>query len=219
MSKLLLVEDDKKILDFNKEVLEESGYTVYLAMNLAEARKLLRNVEVDLIVLDVMLPDGSGIDWLAELRETSRVPVLLLTAKGNLPDKLKGFETGADDYLTKPYDYEELLARIESLLRRADYNTPEQVSYGSIILDIPSGRAFFGGRDLELRHKEFALLLLFIQLKGKAVSGEYIYEKIWKQPIGEDKNALQTAISRLRTKIEPTGLDVYYQRGTGYTLE
>ncbi|MDR0293425.1 MAG: response regulator transcription factor [Oscillospiraceae bacterium] len=218
MSKLLLVEDDRKILDFNREVLEENGYTVYPAINLAEAQKRLEKLDADLIVLDVMLPDGSGIDWLAELRATSRVPVLLLTAKNGLPDKLKGFESGADDYLTKPYDYEELLARAGALLRRADY-TPEQVTYGRLMLDINSGRAYYGGWDLALRQKEFALLLLFAQMRGKALSGEYIYQRIWKQPIGSDKNTLQTTISRLRAKLENTGLDIYYERGSGYTLE
>jgi DNA-binding response OmpR family regulator len=218
MNKILLVEDDKKILEFNKELFEENGFAVLTATTVAEAREQLGGTDISLIVLDVMLPDGSGFDFLAGLRASSRIPVLLLTAKGGLPDKLEGFKSGADDYLSKPYDYEELLARANALIRRADY-TQEQVAFGRLTLDINSGRAYFGGNDLMLRQKEFALLLLFAQTKGRALRGEYIYERIWKQPIGNDRNTLQTTISRLRAKLADTGLDVYYERGGGYSLE
>jgi DNA-binding response OmpR family regulator len=215
---ILLVEDDKRVQVFNKRLLEGEGFAIESAITLAEARASVKRQTPSAIVLDIGMPDGSGLDFLREFRQTSNVPVLLLTGYGKDQDVVKGFENGCDDYLPKPYTFEVLLARLKHLLRTAE-QVPELISYGSLTLDINSGRAYHGGWDLSLRQKEFALLLLFVQMGGKAVRGEYIYEKIWGQSSEGDKNALQVAISRLRKKLEISGMDVYYERGSGYTLE
>ncbi|GHU11161.1 DNA-binding response regulator [Betaproteobacteria bacterium] len=215
---ILLVEDDKRVQIFNKRLLEGEGFTVEIALTLAEARALVVRQPPSAIILDIGMPDGSGLDFLRELRLKSGVPVLLLTGYDNDKDIVKGFELGCDDYLPKPYTFEVLLARLKRLLKSAEH-VLSPISYGSLTLDINHRRAYHSGKDLSLRQKEFALLLLFVQMNGKAVSGEYLYEKIWGQPIGGDKNALQVAISRLRKKLEISGMNVHYERGSGYMLE
>jgi DNA-binding response OmpR family regulator len=191
------------------------GYSVRTAMNLAEARKRIKESAPDIIVLDIMLPDGSGLNFLRELRYDANIPVLLLTALGESSDVVAGLKAGGDDYLVKPYDNEVLLARIESLLRRTEH-VPQTLAKGPIIADITAGRAFINGRDLLLTQKEFAILFLFMQNEGITLSAESVYEKIWKRPLGDDKNTLQATISTLRKKIEPSGYGIAVSRGQGY---
>ena len=218
MSKLLLVEDDREIQEFNRELLKEQGYTVTLAMNLKEARKKFTANPPDLIVLDVMLPDGCGFDWLAELRTISNVLVLMLTAKGGKMDKRHGYRCGADDYLSKPYDYEELVAKIKVLLKRAE-QMPEHISFGEMMFDTLSGQAFYRGKELSLKSKEYHLLLLLMQNERKIISAEDLYKKVWNAPLSGNKNALQVTVSNLRNKIQPLGYDICNIQGKGYYLE
>ena len=215
---ILLVEDNEGIQIANKDMLELLGYDVALAMNLAEARSTLQSKAPDVIVLDIMLPDGSGLDFLSELRSYSQVPVLMLTALGTPDDTVTGFSTGADDYLAKPYDYKVLAARIEALLRRAE-RMPEVLKKGTLSLDVMASKAFLHDEDLQLTQKDFNLLLLFMQNEGKIISGEYLYEKVWNATLNENTVALKNALSRLRKKLDDSEYTISAIRGKGYLFE
>ena len=230
---ILLIEDNKDIQKLNKETLERrGGYEVRPAMNLADARKQIAEQVPDLIVLDIMLPDGSGFDFIQELRNGNKdgnvkdIPVLLLTALGESGDVVKGLNVGGDDYLVKPYDNDVFLARIESLLRRTS-RVPKKLTKGPLTLDIIAGRAFIDGRDLLLTQREFAVLLFLTQNEGQVLSAQTIYREVWKQPTSGgspssntniDTNTLKATISNIRKKIEPSGYAITVLRGQGYTF-
>ena len=148
-----------------------------------------------------MLPDGNGLEYMKALRQgrDGDVPILLLTGLTSQEDVIQGLAAGGDDYLTKPYDFPILLARIEALLRRAD-RIPKTLQAGKLVLDITSCTASMEGRDLLLTQKEFALLSLFVQNQGQVISGEYLYEKVWKTSTAGDTQALKTATAWNRNK-------------------
>ena len=218
--RILLVEDNEKIMQGNKRMLEWEGYTIDTAVTLAEAYTKLRENLPDCIVLDIMLPDGSGLDFMRALRESTNagIPILLLTGLNAQEDILRGLKSGGDDYLTKPYDFPILLARIEALLRRSG-RVPERITKGRLTLDVPSGIALLDEADLLLAKKEFALLLIFVQNPERMIDGEYLYEKVWNQPMSGDANALKSTIKRLRGKIEGSGWQIEWSRGEGYCFE
>lgn len=217
-ARLLLIEDNPRIQLANKDMLELLGYEVSLAMNLAEARACLLIKRPDVVVLDIMLPDGSGLDFMRELHQNSNVPVLMLTALGTSEDTVRGLSVGADDYLAKPYAYPVLAARVEALLRRAE-QIPEKLTRDRLSLDVAAGVASLDGSDLLLTQKEFALLLIFMQNEGRFISSEYLYEKAWKQPMVGNSQALKKTIFNLRKKIENSGWRIEWSRGEGYCFE
>ena len=214
---ILLVEDNEQVLDGNKRMLERAGYETASALTLADARALISQRKPDLIVLDIMLPDGSGLDFMKEM-SLHGVPVLLLTGLDTKEDIIRGLTAGGDDYLTKPYNFDELLARVESLLRRAE-RVPEVIAKGRLSLDVTASVAMHDGTDLLLAKKEFALLLIFVQNEGRYISMDYLYEKVWKAPIGSDNAAIRNAIKRLRTKISCSEWRIEWIRGEGYIFE
>jgi DNA-binding response OmpR family regulator len=215
---VLLVEDNPHYLKINREILSSNGYKVLEADTLAKGRELFLREIPALIILDIMLPDGDGIMLCEELREGSNVPILFLSAKKADSDVIAGFEAGGDDYLPKPYNLNILLKRVEALLCRTS-RIPEMLIKGALTLDPLAGQAFIDGADLALSQKEFSLLLLFTQNEGKIINAETIYEKVWKAPMSGNKNAVQTAISKLRRKIESSGYGIAALRGQGYRLE
>jgi DNA-binding response OmpR family regulator len=216
MHNILLIEDDREIQENNKDLLESSGdYAVRTAMNLAEAREQISKEIPDIIVLDIMLPDGNGLDFIKEIND---IPVLYLTALGETNDIVKGLNAGGDDYLTKPYDDNVLLARIESLLRRVESRVPKTLTKGHLSLDIIAWRAYIDNNNLQLTHKEFACLLMLAQNEGHILNAHTIYEQIWKQKLVDDKNTLKATISTLRKKIEPSGYAITVSREQGYTF-
>ena len=221
MNDLLLVEDNADIQDVNKFFLERRGYKVRIAMNLAEARQSMMEATPDLIVLDIMLSDGSGLDFLKELREENgsiagrNIPVLLLTALSETSDEIKGMQYGGDDYITKPYENDLLLARIQALLRRAE-RVPEIITKGSLKLETFSHQAIMNGENLGLTRKEFDLVFLLAQNEDRLLTTETLYEKVWGQPMIEDTNAIRTIASRVRNKIEQSGYTVEVVRNKGY---
>ncbi len=215
---ILLVEDNEKIMQGNERMLRRRGYGVVMALTLGEARKELEARVPDLIVLDIMLPDGSGLDFMAELRQHSKVPILLLTGLTTPEDVVRGLTSGGDDYLSKPYDFGVLLARVEALLRRAE-QIPEKLTRDRLSLDVGAGAATLDGVDLLLTQKEFALLLLFAQNTGRFISAEYLYEKVWKQPMAGDSQAFRKTLHRLREKIKGSGWLIEVSRGEGYSFE
>ena len=220
MRDILLVEDDKDIQEVNKSMLEwRGGYQVRLAGNLAEAREQVKEAVPDLIVLDVTLPDGNGLDFLTELRQDKNIPVLILSALGKIEDRIKGLRAGGDDYLSKPYDNDELLLRIEALLRRAG-QMPDTVVKGALTLRISSNQAFVNGVDIALgQNIEFSLLYIFVQEENRILSAEYLYEKVWGQPMTGNDKALRTAVYEVRKKLEGSGYTIISERGKGYRFE
>lgn len=218
MKRILLVEDNEQIMHGNERMLKRRGYEVVTALTLTEARSAIQAQMPDLFVLDIMLPDGSGLDFMVELRKYSQVPVLLLTGLTTPEDIVRGLTAGGDDYLPKPYDFGVLLARVEALLRRAE-QVPECIHKGRICLDITADVATLDGVDLLLSQKEFALLIIFVQNEERFISAEYLYEKVWKQPMVGNSNTLKTTINRLRDKIKSSGYRIAWSRGEGYCFE
>ena len=212
---ILLVEDDKKVQSFNKRLLAGEGFAVQTAITLADAGAFLARQTPDIIVLDIGMPDGNGVDFLKELRHTSTIPVLMLTGYGESSDVLKGFDSGCDDYLKKPYKFTELLARIKRLLYRVEL-VPETVTRGRLTLKPAPMIALLDGEDILLTQKEFSLLMLFAQNEGKTMSAGYIYEQVWGREMMGDDRALQQRISSLREKIEESGYVIAAVRGEGY---
>ena len=221
MYNVLLLEDEERILFANKIILErKGGYSVQTAVNLAEARKCVQDNPPDIIVLDVMLPDGNGLDFLEELRRDKNIPVLLLTALSESGDELKGIAAGGDDYITKPYNNDVLLGRLEMVLRRT-YSMPDTLSVGGVKIDTAAKKAFFNGEDMGLTPKEYSLLERFAQQPEKVMSADYLYEKAWGQKMLGDDKTLRKTISSLRTKLLEldTGYTITVSRGEGYYLE
>lgn len=218
MKRILLVEDNEQIMQGNERLLIRRGYEVACALTLLDAQKVLKNKIPDLIVLDIMLPDGSGLNFMAEIRKYSQVPILLLTGLTTPEDIVRGLTAGGDDYLPKPYDFGVLLARIEALLRRAE-QVPERIQKGRLNLDITADVATLDGIDLLLSQKEFALLLIFVQNEERFIGAEYLYEKVWKQPMQGDSNALRSTLKRLRAKLDGSGYCIALSKGEGYCFE
>ena len=219
MKTILCVEDELRVLANNRIALTDAGYTVLTAENLAQAQDHLSRHTPDAIVLDIMLPDGNGLDFLKKLRtDGSRVPVIMLTAWNRNADIAGGLRAGANDYLGKPFDYEVLLARVEALFRNLG-NVPDLVEKGPLKLDVMANRAFLNGIDMLLTHKEFSLLLLFTQHEGRTMSVEYIYEKVWGRQELEDTQTIRKTVSRLRTKLTDNGFVIVSDRSIGYRFE
>jgi DNA-binding response OmpR family regulator len=216
---ILLVEDNKKVQNYNRRMLEDEHFAVEVAMTLAAAWEILSDVTPDAIVLDIGMPDGSGLDFLRELRERDvRTPVLLLTGYGETRDIVAGFEAGCDDYLPKPYTFAVLLVRLRHLLRKVE-QVPEAVSKGSLTLRIISREAYVGERNLRLTPKDFALLQFFVQSEDRLMDAATIYEKVWGQPMASDSQALSIAVSRLRKKLAGCGYTISAEYGEGYRFE
>ncbi len=216
--RILLVEDNEQIMRGNERMLTRRGYKAVTALTLGEARKAVEAQMPDLIVLDIMLPDGSGLDFMGELRRYSKIPVLLLTGLTTNEDVVRGLTAGSDDYLAKPYDFGVLMARVEALLRRSE-QIPEKLTRDRLSLDVAAGVAALDGTDLLLTQKEFALLMIFTQNEGRFISAEYLYEKAWKQPMLGDSQALKKTVFNLRKKIENSGWCIECSRGEGYCFE
>jgi DNA-binding response OmpR family regulator len=215
---ILLVEDNRRIQQNNRALFERSGYVVRLAMNLAEARKELAAGLPDVVVLDITLPDGNGLDILKDLRRSSGIPVLLLTARDSPEDTVAGLDAGSDDYLSKPYNIKVLRARVEALLRRAS-KVPETIVMDRLSFDVTASIAMLDGQDLMLTQKEFAMLLLFVQNEEQFMSAEYLYEKVWGSSMADDRNAIKGVIKRLRSKIDGSGYRIVWSRGEGYGFD
>ena len=212
---ILLVEDNPQIMEVNRDVLLSRGFRVLEAETVAEGRRLFEAKAPDLIVLDILLPDGNGLNLCEELRGGSNVPILFVTALGHNDEVIAGLQAGGDDYLPKPYDIKVFVERINALLRRGQV-VPEAVTKGGLTLTSFSNQAFVNGENLGLTRKEFDLLSLLLQNEDRLLNAETLYEKVWGQPMIEDTSAIRTIASRLRNKIEPSGYTVEVIRNKGY---
>ena len=220
--RLLVIEDEVKTAKFLKKGFSEAGYVVDVAGDGLEGLHLAIEVDLDLIVLDVMLPGLDGWQVLARLRQTNRkVPVLLLTARDAVHERVRGFELGAEDYLVKPFAFSELLARVRSLLRRAPQRLHETIRMADLEIDLLRHRVTRAGQKLDLTSKEFQLLTLLARRAGEVLSRTLIAESVWDMNFDSDTNVVDVNVRRLRSKVDdPFPLKLIHTvRGAGYVLE
>jgi two-component system, OmpR family, copper resistance phosphate regulon response regulator CusR len=218
----LVVEDEPKTAAYLRQGLSENGFVVEVCENGIDGFHQALTANNDLIILDVMLPERSGWSILKALREAGKqTPVLFLTARDTVYDKVKGLELGADDYLVKPFDFAELLARVRTILRRSPARQEEFLRVADLQLDLVRRRTTRSGTRLELTAKEFTLLELLVRRQGEPLSRTIITEQVWDVNFDSDFNVLEVAIRRLRSKVDdpfPKKL-IHTVRGVGYVLE
>ena len=220
--KILVVEDEPKAAEYLRKGLTEHGYAVELAYNGTDGLHTAANGDHDLVILDVMLPGIDGFAVLSALRTSREVPVLMLTARGLTDDKVRGFDLGANDYLVKPFQFPELLARVKALLRRGLPSAVEKVlRTGDLEIDPIRHRATRAGQRIDLSAKEFALLTLLAQRTGEVLSRTQIASLVWDIHFDSDTNVVEVAIRRLRAKIDDPFNEklIHTVRGVGYVLE
>lgn len=220
---ILVVEDEPKIGEYLKKGLTESGYFVTLATNGIDGRFYILSHEFDLIILDIMLPGINGWQLLEEIRNINiQVPVMFLTAKDGVGDRVKGLESGADDYLSKPFAFTELLARIKNLLRRSkDNHIEEVISISDLIINIKSRTVKRSGKKIHLTPKEYLLLELLARRHGEVLPRSLIASLVWDMNFDSDTNVIDVAIRRLRAKVDDDYQIklIHTIRGMGYKLE
>lgn len=220
--KILIIEDEPKAAEYLRQGLSESGYTVEVAHSGTDGLHAAANGDHSLIVLDVMLPGIDGFAVLSALRTSRQVPVLMLTARDRLDDKVRGFELGADDYLVKPFQFPELLARVRTLLKRGQSAPAETLlRLADLEIDPVRHRATRGGQRIDLSAKEFALLSLLVQRAGQVLSRTQIASLVWDIHFDSDTNVVEVAIRRLRAKVDDPFAEklIHTVRGVGYVLE
>lgn len=221
MPHLLVIDDDNKILALLRRSLEFEGYQVSTAEDGEEGLALAMKTKPDLVILDLMLPNLDGYQVCEKLRNTyPKIPILMLTAKDEVKDRVKGLTLGADDYLIKPFALEELLARVKALLRRARGNQNVVLAYLDVSADTSTREAWRGKRELGLTAKEFDLLILFLRHPRQVLTREYLMEEIWGYDYSGESNVLEVYIGYLRQKLEAHGESRIIQtvRGVGYAL-
>jgi len=221
---IAVIDDDEKITALLRRSLAFEGYEVTTASDGAEGLKLIAQKAADLIVLDVMMPKMDGWEVCRRLREAGIVsPILLLTAKDEVSDRVKGLDLGADDYLVKPFALEELMARVRALLRRRPERTDEggQFRFEDLVMDVDAREVARGDRRIELTAKEFDLLHLFMQNPKRVLSRDLIMERIWGYDYSGESNVLEVYVAMLRQKLEENGEKrlILTVRGAGYVLK
>jgi len=215
---ILIVEDELDILENNRKALGDEGYTTLCAASLAEAREILSKHKPDGIILDIMLPDGNGLDYLKELRaKGNQTPIIMLTAWGKPSDISRGLDMGANDYVSKPFEYEVLMSRLKRMIRNVE-QLPEKITKGALTLKIPSSEIVINDNALRLPQNEFSMLLMLVQNEGQIISEETLYAKIWGQSMIGDNRAVQNTISRLKKNLEGAGYSIVTVRGKGYVF-
>ena len=219
--RILIVEDEKKVAGFIKKGLEEETYAVDVAHDGEEGFHLADMNQYDMIILDLMLPKMDGLEVLTRLRDKKvSTPILLLTAKDAVDDKVTGLNKGADDYLTKPFAFSELLARIRSLLRRGQVETQTELKVGDLTLDMVSHKVSREGEEIELTGKEYSLLEYFMRNEGKVLTRTMIAEHVWDYNFDTFTNVIDVYVNHLRKKIDkkyPAKL-LHTLRGVGYVM-
>jgi len=220
--RVLIIEDEEKTSRYLRQGLTENGFVVDTAENGVDGLHLARSVEWDAVICDVMLPGVDGWTIVSDIRDSgSTVPILMLTARDAVQDRVRGLELGADDYLVKPFAFSELLARLRSLLRRGTVRPIETWTAGDLEIDPTRHRAVRDGVELSLSPKEFLLLSLFVRRRGEVLSRTVIAEQVWDMNFESDTNVIDVTVRRLRQKVDDpfeTKL-IHTVRGVGYTLK
>lgn len=223
MAKILIVDDDPHIRELVKLFLSKEGFVILEAVDGAAALALLKSEKADLIILDIMMPNMDGWELCRELRRyySETLPILMLTAKGDTSQKVKGFNLGTDDYLVKPFDPAELVARVKALLKRFQIWESNKIEIGHVILDRASYRVFAGNSEITLPLKEFELLFKLAGHPGKTFSREQLIEDIWGYDYEGDERTVDVHIKRLRQRFtdENCRIQITTIRGLGYRLE
>lgn len=218
---ILVIEDEERISDFLRRGLIFEGYKVRIALDGPGGLNIARDQPPDLVILDLMLPGMDGLEVCRRLRAVSSVPILMLTAKDTVPDRVTGLDAGADDYLVKPFAFDELLARLRALLRRsAPANVNEVLKFSDLSLDPDAREVRRDQRRLDLTAKEFDLLELFMRHPRQVLTREVIYDRIWGYDFGGESNIIEVYVRYLRQKTEAEGEHRLLQtvRGVGYVL-
>ena len=219
--RILVVEDEKKVAGFVKRGLEQEGYAVDLAEDGIEGQHLAETNDYDAVILDIMLPKKSGLDVLKELKEGEVTsPVLLLTARDSVDDRVKGLDLGADDYLTKPFAFEELVARLRALMRRGGQGSAT-LSFADLSLDPATRKATRGEEEVSLTLKEYALLEYLLRNPKRVLSRAVIAEHVWDQTFDSETNVVDVYINHLRNKVDSDQKKrlIHTVRGVGYVLK
>ncbi|HEY1084948.1 MAG TPA: response regulator transcription factor [Prosthecobacter sp.] len=214
--RILIIEDDPHLLRSLAATLREENYAVDTAEEGEDGLFKARQENYDAIVLDVMLPHLNGWQVLAQLRPAKKTPVLMLTAKDTVQDRVKGLDTGADDYLTKPFDIEELLARLRALIRRAAGQTHPVMEFGSLVIDTAARRVLLSGQEVAVTAREYALLEFLALHRGEVVSRTTLYEHLFDEDDSTLSNLLDVHVSNLRKKLGPDVITT--RRGHGYSI-
>ena len=219
--KILIVEDELKTAEYLRLGLTEQGYSVDLAMDGIDGLHMAVHQNYDAIILDAMLPGRDGFSVLRVLRETKNTPVLMLTARDGTADRVKGLQEGADDYLVKPFSFNELLARVQAITRRGRALEPTLLRIGDLQIDLISRRVVRAGQRMDLTAKEFALLNLLAKRRGEILSKTVIAELVWDMNFDSNTNVVEVAIKRLRAKIDQPfdNTLLHTIRGMGYVME
>ncbi|MDF2652698.1 MAG: DNA-binding response regulator [Paenibacillus sp.] len=225
---ILLVDDEKDILDLLEIYLKNEGYSIVQAANGLEALEVLRHKKIDLIILDIMMPRMDGIQACLKIREEQNMPIIMLSAKSQDMDKIFGLSTGADDYMTKPFNPMELIARVKSQLRRykrLNVATPpkeDQLEVDDLIINTSTHEIHVEGREVKLTPREFAILELLARNRGIVFSIQKIYESVWNEAFYESDNTVMVHIRKIREKLEETPRQPKYIKtvwGVGYKIE
>ncbi|WP_109479650.1 heavy metal response regulator transcription factor [Paraburkholderia sp. C35] len=219
--RILVIEDEAKTAAYLKKGLEESGYSVEVANDGSHGLILAQEEDYDVIILDVMLPWMDGWTVIKTLRATRATPVLFLTARDDVDDRVRGLELGADDYLVKPFAFVELLARVRTLARRGPPRESELIRIGDLEMDVNRRKVKRGGTRIDLTPREFSLLQLLARRHGEVLSRTQIASYVWDMNFDSDTNVVEVAIRRLRSKVDdnfPVKL-IHTVRGVGYVLE
>ena len=220
MTKILVVEDEERIRNFLQKGLTLDGYTTIVAPDGSTGLHLFHEETPDLVILDVMLPGMDGLEVCRRLRETSHVPVLMLTAKEAIEDRVAGLDAGADDYLVKPFAWDELQARLRALLRRAPATPPQIHTFADLELDTGIRQGRRGEYHFDLTIKEYELLELFMTHPRQVLTRDVIYDKVWGYDFGRESNIIEVYVRYLRQKTEQAGMSrlIHTVRGVGYVL-
>ncbi|MBK9052345.1 MAG: response regulator transcription factor [Chloroflexi bacterium] len=222
---VLIIDDEKSLRDFVQRNLEVRGFQTLTAGNGLEALAHFQNQSVDLVIADLMMPHMDGLETIRRIRQSSLVPIIVLSALGEENDKIQAFNLGADDYLTKPFGVGELLARVQAVLRRSQWRphtTPvERLAYGELLVDQERHQILLRGEPVELTPTEFNLLVYLMENAGKVLTHRAILQKVWGTEYGNEAEYLRVYVGRLRQKIETDPANPRYlltERGIGYTF-
>ena len=223
---VLVVDDEKSLRDFVRRNLEVRGYKVLTASNGLEAMGVFQNENIHMVIMDIMMPHMDGLEATRRIRQDSRVPIIILTAMGEEADKVRAFDLGVDDYLTKPFGVGELLGRVKAVLRRADWSEPassgERIARGEIEVDMERHQAKVQGIPIELTPTEFNLLVYFMKNVSKTLHHRAILQNVWGAEYGDEAEYLRVYVGKLRQKIEEDPMKPKYlhtEHGIGYRFE
>jgi DNA-binding response OmpR family regulator len=221
MAKILIIDDETNIVELEKLYLKREGYQVESAGNAADGLAILSSYNPDLVILDIMLPDRDGLEVCKQIRaNNNNVPILMLSARREDVDRIVGLEVGADDYLTKPFNPHELVARVKAILRRSR-SEPSQlqvIKLNSLAIDLAKHEVKIDGKEIILRAKEFALLSVFAQNPGIVLSRERLLTQVWGYDFYGETRTVDVHVNHLRDKLTGSGVDIETLRGTGYKL-